>query len=109
MSEAVTGSLGVSGSIPAQNFVFLSDGKRCLIISNDGTITTGEGFTPTEAGIAAIEAMRHHLQFIIAAEREACAKIAETPRRASDLPPELLFMETADRIASLIRARKGNS
>ena len=63
----------------AMGFTFQSAGKVVLKINADGTIATGDGFTPTEAGTLAIEAMRNALADII-----KMAVDAEVDRRMSE-------------------------
>ena len=101
--------LTATTSIGPSAFIFVqSNGQQCLVIRPDGTIEIGAGFTPTEAGKAAIEAMRHQLAFILDAEREACAKIADAEISASEsCDLEADHNATARNIAAAIRARKG--
>jgi len=94
------------GSLPPLSpisITFSPGGRSCLSIKADGTIEIGEGFTPTEAGKAAIEAMRWQLKFILDAETNACAKIASD---AESWCRSFGAEETAERIASEILARK---
>ncbi len=86
---------------------FQSGGKVALAINSDGTITTGEGYTPTEAGTEAINAMRAQLAYLFDREREACAKIAEanTPLGGEDKYGG--YDAACTSIAAAIRARKG--
>ena len=63
----------------AADFTIQNAGKIVLKISADGTITAGDGFTPTEAGTLAIEAMRNALADIIKravdAETDRCCAL----------------------------------
>lgn len=81
------------------------DGRAALIIHPDGRIEIGDGFTPTEAGEEAIEAIRGYLvAAVLDTEREECAKIAEGALMEAHSADE---QRVIDDIAAQIRARKG--
>jgi len=76
--SAVPNSFDITTQLSGDPLAVVGERGLILIFRSDGRIEVGEGFTPDEAGKAAIEALRLHLGSIIQAEREACAKVAET-------------------------------
>ena len=62
-------------------FINFGNSKTVLTITADGRVMPGEGYTPTEAGAAAMVAMQEVLTGILdaraAVEREECAAMVE--------------------------------
>ena len=79
----------------------LNDGKEVMRIDKNG-VTANPEIRVDEAGAHVISALDVHIKNLIKAEREACAKIAETPVFGEQ---DDITMEAKDRIANDIRAR----
>ena len=79
----------------------LNDGKEVMRIDKNG-VTANPEIRVDEAGAHVISALDVHIKNLIKAERNACAKIAETPVFGEQ---DDITMEAKDRIANDIRAR----
>ena len=79
----------------------LNDGKEVMRIDKNG-VTANPEIRVDEAGAHVISALDVYIKNLIKAERNACAKIAETPVFGEQ---DDITMEAKDRIANDIRAR----
>jgi len=113
--------LGIDDGSVATKFQFWRQNKLLLTFNlNDGTIETGTGFSPDEAGRKAIESMQQAyadwFKSAIEAEREECAKVAlevaAGQREGWELHPKtdgcggsIAASNTGHHIAAAIRSR----